>query len=103
MLRFHPLARVEYVEAIVYLEQRREGYGERFEAEVDAVLDRVQRFPQSGAKVTGFPPEVDIRAFPLRVFRYTLMVGFEGDSAVVYAVAHQHRRPGYWRDRTGAI
>ena len=98
-LRFHPLGRVEYVEAIVYLEQRREGYGERFETEVDAVLDRIRDFPQSGASVPGFPPEVDVRAFVLRVFRYTLMVGFEGDSAVVYAVAHQQRRPGYWRDR----
>ncbi len=98
-LRFHPLARVEYVEAIVYLEQRREGYGERFEAEVDAVLDRARHFPRSGAQVPGFPSQMDVRAFPLRVFRYTLMVGFEDDSAVVYAVAHQQRRPGYWKDR----
>ncbi|MCA9684467.1 MAG: hypothetical protein KC431_13510 [Myxococcales bacterium] len=88
------------MEALLYLERRREGYGERFEAEVDAVLERVHRFPKSGAKVPGFPPDVDVRAYPLRVFRYTLMVGFEGDSAVVYAVAHQQRRPGYWATRT---
>ena len=99
-LRFHPLARVEYVEAIVYLEQRREGYGERFEAEVDAVLGRIREFPQSGARVPGFPPDADVRAFPLRVFRYTLMVGFDAGSAVVYAVAHQQRRPGYWQGRS---
>lgn len=98
-LRFHPLARVEYVEAIVYLEQRREGYGERFEAEVDAVLDRIRQFPRSGARVPDLPAEADVRAFPLHVFRYTLMVSFESDSAVVYAVAHQHRRPDYWKSR----
>lgn len=99
-LRFHPLARAEYVEALAYLEQRREGYAERFEAELHATLERIRQFPQSGARVPGFPPKADIRAFPLRVFRYTLMVGFESDSAVVYAVAQQQRRPGYWKDRT---
>lgn len=99
-LRFHPLARAEYVEAIVYLEQRREGYGERFEAEVDAALDRIRDFPLSGVRLPGFPPEIDMRAFPLRLFRYTLMVSFEGDDAVVHAVAHQQRRPGYWKNRT---
>jgi plasmid stabilization system protein ParE len=99
-LRFHPLARAEYVEAIVYLEQRRSGYGEKFEAEVGATLERVRQFPQSGARVPGYPPHVDIRAFPLRLFRYSLMVGFDGDEAIVYAVAHQQRRSGYWRGRT---
>jgi hypothetical protein len=31
--------------------------------------------------------------------RYSLMVVFEGDEPVVHAVARQHRRPGYWKDR----
>ena len=98
-LRFHPLARVEYVEALVYLEQRRAGYGERFETEVGALLDRIRQFPHSGTRVPGLPSGTDVHAFPLRVFRYTLMVGFDGDDAVIYALSHQHRRPGYWRDR----
>jgi hypothetical protein len=42
---------------------------------------------------------MEARAFPLRVFRYSLMVVFEGDEPVVYAVAHQRRKPGYWKDR----
>lgn len=36
---------------------------------------------------------------PLRVFRYSLILHFDGDDAIVYAVAHQHRKPGYWGDR----
>jgi plasmid stabilization system protein ParE len=98
-LRFHRLARAEYVEAIAFLERRRDGYGEKFEAEVGATLQRIRDFPQSGALVPGYPPNVELRQYPLRVFPYSLMVGFEGNEAVVYAVAHQHRKPGYWHRR----
>lgn len=52
--RLHPEAEVEYVEALLYLEAQREGYGERFEAEVDATLDRIRAFPLSGALVEGY-------------------------------------------------
>jgi plasmid stabilization system protein ParE len=98
-LRFHPLARLEYVEAMVYLEQRREGYGERFENEVDSTLQRIADFPQSGALIPDCPADVELRSFPLRVFQYSLIVGFLAAEIVVYAVAHQHRKPDYWRDR----
>ena len=97
--RFHPEARVEYTDALVYLEDRRQGYGEKFEMEVFAALERALEFPGSGVRMPGYPEHVDIRAFPLRVFRYSLMIHFDGDEAVVYAVAHQHRKPGYWQDR----
>lgn len=98
--RLHPEADVEYVEALMYLEAQREGYGERFEAEVEATLDRIRAFPHSGAPVDGCPRDVEARAFPLRRFRYTLMVVLETEGPVVYAVAHQNRRPGYWFDRS---
>jgi plasmid stabilization system protein ParE len=98
-LRFHPLARVEYADAMVYLEQHREGYGERFENEVDSTLQRIADFPQSGAVIPDCPPDVELRSFPLRVFQYSLIVGFFDHETVVYAVAHQHRKPGYWHDR----
>lgn len=98
-LGFHPAARVELVEAILYHEGRRPGYGSRFEAEVDEVVDRVGRFPESGSLLSNYPPELDVRAFPLRTFRYSLIVATVDDQRLVYAVAHQHRRPSYWRKR----
>lgn len=97
--RFHPDAREEYVDALLYLEEQRVGYGEKFENEVFAALERALEFPGSGTLVEGYPKELNLRAFPLRVFRYSLMIALAGDEAVVYAVAHQHREPGYWRDR----
>ncbi len=93
--RFHPDARVEYVDALVYVEERRVGYGEKFETAVFAALERALQFPGSEAQVSGYPEGLNLRAFPLRVFRYSLMIAFEGDEAITYAVAHQHRKPGY--------
>lgn len=90
---------VEYVEAIVYHEDQREGYGAKFEEEVLNVIERIRVFPSSGALVPGYPEDVVVRAFSLRRFRYSLMVVIEGEQPVIYAVVHQHRRPGYWRER----
>jgi hypothetical protein len=97
--KFHREARLEYIEALLLLEEERVGYGAKFEAEVEAALRRVDEFPKSAPRLPGFPEHVEVRVFPLRVFRYSLMVVFEKDDPVVYAVAHQHRRPGYWKDR----
>lgn len=97
--RFHPDARVEYVNALIYVEERRAGYGEKFEVEVVAALERALQFPGSGSHVDGYPGGLNLRAFPLHTFRYSLMIGFEGDQAIIYALAHQHRKPDYWRER----
>jgi plasmid stabilization system protein ParE len=97
--RFHPDARAEFVDAIVYIEDRRRGYGLKFEAELSATLERALQFPGSGARVPGTAEALDLRAFPLLGFPYSLMVAFESDEAVVFAVAHQHRKPGYWHGR----
>jgi plasmid stabilization system protein ParE len=97
--RFHPEARLEYIEALLHVEEEREGYGAKFEAEVDAALRRVSEFPRSAPRLPGFPKDVEARAFLLGVFRYSLLVVLGGDGPVIYAVAHQHRRPGYWKSR----
>lgn len=97
--RFHPAARLEYIEALLYLEGQRPGYGSRFETEVAEALARIREFPDSGAFLANAPSHVSARVFPLRSFRYSLVVVNEDDEAVVYAVTHQHRKPGYWQNR----
>lgn len=97
--RFHPDARAEYVAALLYIDERREGYGEKLESEVFAAVDRALQFPGSGARVEGYPKGLDLRTFPLHDFPYSLIIGFDTDEAIIYGVAHQHREPGYWRDR----
>ncbi len=98
-LRFHRAARIELVEAATCYESQRPGYGHRFEAEFDAVVERVVQFPESGGLLPGYPPKLEVRAFHFKTFRHALIVATVERVRVVYAVAHHHRRPGYWKDR----
>ena len=43
--------------------------------------------------------EDGIRKYHLKHFPYTLMYELIGTEVTVLAVAHQRRRPAYWRDR----
>lgn len=96
---FHPAARAEAVAASLYLESQRVGYGEKLEEELDALLARIGELPKSGQRLPGYPEALDVRAFPMSTFRYSLIVASPGGLPMIYALAHQHRRPGYWLER----
>jgi plasmid stabilization system protein ParE len=98
-IRFHPAARAEVVAAAVYLESKRVGYGEKFDRELVALCERIVRHPNSGTPLDEQPDEFEIRSFRMTTFRYTLLVATVDGEPMVYAVAHQHRKPGYWYDR----
>jgi plasmid stabilization system protein ParE len=98
-LRFHPAARAELIEALVYLEEHRPGYGDKFAAEVEELIERIVQLPESGAPLSGYPPELDVRAFRSKTFRYALIVATLDGERMVHAIAHQHRSPGYWASR----
>ena len=98
-LRFHRAARIELAEAATHYESQRPGYGRKSEAEFDAVVERVLQFPESGGLLPGYPPALEVRAFHFKTFRHALIVATVESVRMVYAVAHHHRRPGYWKNR----
>lgn len=98
-IHFHPAARAELIDAIVYHEQQRPGYGEKLVTEVEGVLERAARFPASGSLLPGYPPELSVHAWRLPTFRYSLIIADINGKLMVCAVAHERRRPGYWADR----
>ena len=57
-------------------------------------LDRIAEGPAQGLEVRPGLRRILLVGFPYAVF-YSLDVG----TIVVLAVAHQSRRPGYWRGR----
>lgn len=73
-------------------------YGEKFEREVDRMIDLIRDYPKSGSLLSGYPG-LELRSYPIRTFLYSLVVGFDDDRPVIYAVAHQSREPGYWSAR----
>lgn len=98
-LRFHRAARAELIEAITYYKAQRSGYGDKFAAEVEKLVERIVELPGSGAPRAGYPPDLDVHAYRLRTFPYSLIVANVDGERMVFAVAHERRKPGYWVNR----
>lgn len=91
---FHPEADVELEEATLFYESRLVGLGKSFAAEVERTVSLIREFPDAGAKVGVNRRRVLVDRFP-----YSIVYRRDPDSIVVVAVAHQRRRPRYWRSR----
>jgi plasmid stabilization system protein ParE len=91
---FHPEAEQEFIEAAAYYEQNVKGLGERFGSEVRRAIERLLEYPEIGS-----PIDADLRRLMLTRFPYFLIYSSTSDLLKVVAVAHVHRRPGYWRSR----
>ncbi|MGD9726927.1 MAG: type II toxin-antitoxin system RelE/ParE family toxin [Nitrospiraceae bacterium] len=94
LIRYHEAAEEELLNEIGYLEARTQGLGRRFFAEVQRAEKRIAQFPESAEEI-----QPGIRKLTLRTFRYALMYALQPNSALVLAVAHHNRRPGYWIGR----
>jgi hypothetical protein len=59
----------------------------------------------SGHLVTGLASDIDfeVRRFLFERFPYGVFDAHLQDEIVVVAVAHQHRRPGYWMRRLAKV
>ncbi len=91
---FHPEADAELEEATLFYESRLVGLGRSFAAEIERMVSLIREFPDAGAKVN-----VDRRRVVVDRFPYSIVYRRGPDSIVIVAVAHQRRRPHYWRSR----
>jgi len=91
---FHDLAEIEMNEAAAYYSSARPGLGEAFIAEVERAVGLVVADPLAGQLVDGLVLRRLLRRFPYGIF-YRVRV----DDIRILAVAHQKRRPMYWRGR----
>ncbi len=94
--------RLEYLdEALDEAEEAARWYAERspmaaegFTSELDVATTAIEQAPEA------WPPyDHGTRRFLLRRFPYFLVYRIEPTRVVIVAVAHAHRRPGYWKDR----
>jgi plasmid stabilization system protein ParE len=93
-VRFVDAAREEMFEAADYLEDQEAGLGDRFLDEVDDALALIEHHPRAWQEIVR-----GLRRCRLMVFRYGLIYRLRGDEIENVAVAHDRRRPRYWRDR----
>ena len=93
-LRLHREADEELTEAKVWYQERSEVAAQAFALEIEHAIRRIleapHRYPQ------GRRGE---HRFVLDRFPYTILYRFREDHVFIVAVAHQSRRPGYWRHR----
>jgi toxin ParE1/3/4 len=91
---FHPEAEAELEDAAVFYESRMHGLGKSFAAEVERIITLIREFPDAGSPAGPSRRRVLIDRFP-----YAVVYRHDSDAVVILAVAHQRRRPGYWRRR----
>ena len=89
----------EAIEAAAWYDRERPGLGVEFAVTIDAALDLLEEDVAPLVPVPGVSGELGGKRLALRRFPYSIVVRESDDEYLVIAVAHQHRRPGYWRDR----
>ena len=92
--RFVPAARREFLAEISYYNQEQAGLGARFTASVEDATVRAITFPLAGSPAAANTRRVFLQGFPFSLVYREVAAGI-----VIFAVAHQSRRPDYWVTR----
>lgn len=91
---FHPEAYEEMLESVSFFEEKSLGLGLDLLAAIQESTRRIMKFPQSGAIAEG-----NIRKCLVHGFPFTILYEASEDRIYIASVMHQHRLPGYWRER----
>jgi plasmid stabilization system protein ParE len=95
IVSIHPQAEAELVDgAMFYAREANAALGEAFIAEFARAIELIREHPKLGAQWRGL-----LRRLPLRRFPYSVIYHESPTTLRVIAVAHQSRKPGYWRGR----
>jgi toxin ParE1/3/4 len=98
-LRFDSEAEAELRAAISWYERERPGLGDEFWAEVQETLALIDEHHEIGGRVARVRVRGIARRLLVRRFPYFVVYRNRGDFIEIVAIAHQSRRPGYWRSR----
>jgi toxin ParE1/3/4 len=94
LFSIHETAEAEINEAADFYDLRSPGLGTVFIDEVQRVIKMISQFPEAATLIRG-----RARKVPLIKFPYSLVYSVRPDEIRLLAVAHQKRRPFYWRGR----
>lgn len=102
-VREHPEAAAELDSAIDWYARRGRVTALEFVGEVEASIRRIADWPTSGQPYAGreSAPTV-LRTTRVKRFPYRVVYLIDGTDIVIFAYAHDRRRPGYWRHRVEA-
>ena len=92
---FLPPADSELEEAIIYYNEQLQGLGDQFYDEFLVALEFIKKYPQAWQKVGEYT-----RRYILKRFPYMVLYVPEKDRIVITVIAHQHRHPDYYLNRS---
>ncbi len=91
---FHPLAKEELNETIIYYNECQDELGIEFAREVYKAIQIILEFPQA------WPPlSPNTRRCITNRFPYGVIYQEVKDEIIIIAVMQLNRKPGYWQDR----
>lgn len=93
-VRLHPAAESEAREARRWYASRDAGAATRFMQELDRAIARIADAPERWPAYLHCTQRILLRRFP-----YHIIYTSQADVVQVVALAHQRRKPGYWRTR----
>ena len=102
-LRIHPAASEEAADAAGWYESERRGLGSDFEFALNAAIDVIEQDIVPLVPVRGAAGKLGVKRLVLRRFPYSVVVVERPHELLILAIAHQARRPGYWRSRLRAF
>jgi len=94
LFSIHETAEIEINEAADFYDIESPGLGSVFIDEVQRAIKIISLFPDAAPVVRGL-----VRKKPLVKFPYSLIYSIRQEEFRLLAVAHQKRRPFYWRGR----
>ena len=93
-ISFHTMAEQELNDAASYYNASRPGLGQTFLDEVERAVAQILEYPEAAPLVNRTVRKKLVRRFP-----YSVMYSVRAEGIRVLAIAHQQRRPFYWRGR----
>lgn len=81
----------EYLDAVKYYDLQLKGLGGKFISEVDRTISIIKNYPDVFSNYSKHTRKAVLTAFPYNIIYY-----HTENKIIIAAVAHQHRKPGYW-------
>ena len=94
LFSIHETAEAEVNEAADFYDIESPGLGNVFLDDVERTIEAISQHPEAAQLLRG-----GLRKKPLLKFPYSLVYSVRPNEILLLAVAHQKRRPFYWRVR----
>mgnify|MGYP001587010758 CR=1 FL=1 len=94
-VRFLKTAQYEVDDAVAWYDSQSPNMGIQFLDDIDRAIRRIAAYPLSSVEI-----EQGLRRCLLSRFPYGIIYGIDSETIIVVAVAHLHREPRYWINRT---